>query len=466
MQKYLSDSSAGYPAGISPGRKVFKIKAGPYAGRIVVLFAKTTSEIRLTYADYPYIAWSIPQLIVSDAADQPFEACLADDNSLALVYTRSGNMDLVFVHLAYIVGVWSPGSSVLVNDSDDNFYPSLVNEPDGTLWCAWSRYSSGLYHVTVKYSDDFGANWSAGVTLSAGASSASPRLAVMGNHIYAAYSTGGDRIACRRKHFEISSWEDEQDIDSGGSYDSNFDLSSAGNFRLGLAFVSGAIHYREFDGQSWSGLYTVDADGGISPQIRYYNNVPFVFYLKSYGAGQNIAMVSRLHEGIFTTPLAVERSQRLFDKVLCYNAASGTIEDKTSAAGNITGGDIYHSQSSALLEQSGDCLYLGLSERFFFVRFILATEGSGGAVNWKYFNGENWANFEPSGGGWAFETSSKGQFLWADSAAIPGDWQKVTVEGNELFWIKATVGTPFSTRPVGSQITAAPNLTALAIGEG
>jgi len=85
MQKHLTDSTATFKAGIGPGKRIFKVASGQYAGRIVILIQTSSTDIKLTYADYPYTVWSSLSTIVSDSADYPFDAIMDDDNGRSVL---------------------------------------------------------------------------------------------------------------------------------------------------------------------------------------------------------------------------------------------------------------------------------------------------------------------------------------------------------------------------------------------
>ncbi|UCD18345.1 MAG: exo-alpha-sialidase, partial [Candidatus Zixiibacteriota bacterium] len=365
MRTYLTTSTATYKAGISPGIKVLKIDSGPYAGRMAILMQTSSSEIRLTYADYPYTNWSTPSVMVSDGADYTFDAVMDNSGNIFLAYTLGTGYDLVCRTLSLVSGTWTAGTLHTVYNGDDNYYPSLARETSGRLWLCWSRFSSGQYYINIKSSDDSGATWGsgasdAGETLSGGDTQAYSKCLLFGSYLFVPYTLDGTRLAYRRRHLESTSWDDEADISTGSGYDHNFDAAVSTDGRLGIVFDDGKIGFREFDGDHWGGIVVVDDAGGSFPQIKYFDNVPYLTYLREFGSGQEQILYSRRPGNSFSSPQILDPRKSTLAKVFCYNSVSGSYEDVTAEASNDTSGDVVHSNSSALLKNTDDALYLGL----------------------------------------------------------------------------------------------------------
>jgi len=470
MKKHILNSTASYPGGMSPQHRVFKIKTGPYAGRLAVLMPASASEIKLSWSDYPYASWSTPELIVDDAADYPFDAFMYDDGTLYLVYTLGSNGNLVFRKLTFSGGSWSVGDIVTLYDADENYYPSICLESPNRLWVAWGRYASEEYNINAKYSDDWGVNWAGGSsnpgdTILSGASSAYVKLITLEQYVYAVYSHDGNALSYRRKHFQLTLWETENDIATGSDFDENIDAARSQDGRLGVVFENGYIRFREFDGESWGGIIVIDDDGGEFPQIKYSRNIPFVVYLSDIGDDMHNILYSRRAGDAFSVPDVLAPEKNCFDKVFCYDASAAGYEDMTSAAASDSTGDIFHTDSSAIFKDAGDALYLGLDNKFHYLKLLLSASGAGGEVSWQYYDGQEWINFVPSGGSWDFSNQDKSLLLWDDMEAVPPEWQKCTVNGSELFWIKVAVVSPFTTGPVGTQVSSIPDVKAIVLME-
>jgi len=465
MQKLIAESTAQYPVGTGPGSKVFKIKQGKYAGRIVVLFQSDENSIRLCWSDYPYRAWSDPQTMVNSADDLPFEAALLSDNAIVLAYTASSGGSLITSRLIFVEGSWVPQTPVIVHDQDDNYYPGMVVEPEGKLWAAWCRDTGTDCYLNAKSSNDGGATWSNIIDLTGPVDSAVPKLICDERYIYTFYVLDANRLAYRRKGFHDSGFESENEVVNVSGISGNFDLALSENGRLGLVYDAGELRFREFDGENWSAALTVDSGGGDFPQIQYARNIPYIIYVSSQGGSQSSILYSYRVDNSFASPVSLEQGERIFDRVVLFETVSGAYEDLTSEAADANAGDVFHSGSSALLSRAGDSLYLGMNDKFNFVRFNLSTAGSGGTEAWSYFNGTEWCGFTPHGGTWNFTGSDKALLFWEDSGSIPSDWQKRAIQESELYWIRIAVTAPFGTVPTGTQLSAIPNNSAIMLLE-
>jgi len=470
MRTYLTSSTAAYKAGLSPGIKVFKVASGPYAGRMVILMQTSSSEIKLSQSDFPYAAWSTPSVIISDCADYTFDVVMDAVGHLFCVYTLDSTHDLVCRKLTFSGGGWTAESLRTVCSNDDNYYPSLAQDASGHLWVSWTRVQADSAYVNVKSSDDDGVTWGSGAadsgeTLTTGSSAAFAKILLFGSQVYVVYVQGGSTLAYRCRDIDGGSWSSEVDLASGSSLDHHFDASVSPNGRLGVVFDDDALRFRECDGVGWGGLVEVDAEGGDFPQIKYFKNTPYITYLRQYGEGQCQAVYSRRLSDEFSTPTVLDARKSCLDCVLCYDSGSGTYEDLTTAASDGTTGDGCHSESSALIKNVGDGLYLGHGDRFHYLKILLATVGAGGTVRWQYFNGQDWVSFSPSGGSFDFDGLDRELLLWDDYQSIPADWQSCRVNNRQYFWLRITPASSFTTAPVGTQITSVPNAEALVLME-
>ncbi len=470
MRTYLTNSTAAFKAGISPGIKVFKVATGPHAGRMMIVMQTSSSEIKLSYADFPYAVWSTPSVIISDCADYTFDAVMDNAGHVFCVYTLDGTHDLVCRRLAFTGGGWTADALRTIYDDDDNYYPSLTPDVSGRLWVSWTRMSSESAYVNVKSSDDGGVTWGdgasdAGETLSSGASSAYAKCLIFGSYIYVFYTLGGTVLACRRRHSDGSVWDSAVELAGGSALDHNFDASVSQNGRLGVVYDDNVIRFREYDGVAWGGIIDVDTDAGDFPQIKYFKNTPYITYLREYGSGQSQAVYSRRLTDTFSTPTVLDARKSALDGVLCYHAASGTYHDVTSAASDAISGDVCHGESSAMVQNVGDAVYVGHGSPFHYLKILLATSGSGGTVLWQYYNGQDWVSFTPSGGACHLDNPDRELLLRDDYQSLPSDWQPCRVNNRRLYWIRIAVSSSFTTAPVGTQITSVPNAEALVLME-
>ena len=177
-------------------------------------------------------------------------------------------------------------------------------------------------------------------------------------------------------------WYSETEVYSGSGLADNFATAVADDMKLGLVFVSdGNLLYKDFDGAAWSGNFSLDDEITVAPVLKYNGSIPFVFYGKDIGDNQNqLFYVSRSGSG-FASPKRVCGEVSAFDKALCYRP-SATVKyyDRSSAAADNTAGDVYHVESGKLIEDEGDALFIGQSEKFQHARIVLSTNGVGGAV--------------------------------------------------------------------------------------
>ncbi len=470
MQNHLSNSTAAYKAGISPAKRLFRVTSGSYAGRVVILLQTSPSEIKLSYSDYPYSVWSALQTVISDSADFPFDAFMNDSGHIYIAYTLGAGNDLVMRKLTLSGESWSAGALNTIYNGDDNYFPSINCEPNGRIWVTWSRLSSGLYYVNAKLSDDDGVTWpngptSPGSTLSSGADSAYSKIIIRDPYNYCIYTLGQVKLAYRKKHFNIALWDSEETIAAGSGFDHNFDAAISQDGRIGVVFDDAKIRYREFDGSSWGTLSDIDDNGGEFPQIKFVNNVPYLVYLSDFGNGQKKILYSRRESGSFSIPAIFDSRKSALSRVFCYRAVTGDYDDLTDAAESNTSSDIYHSSSGVIFKDIADALYLGLDEKFHYLKIRLSTAGSSGSVSWQYFNGQEWISFSPVGGNYNFDIADKQLLLWNDYNSVPADWQKKSVNGIERLWIRIVVSSPFTTGPVGSQITSISNVGAIVLME-
>ncbi len=468
MKQKITPSTAAHALGYPPGRKLLKVTSGPYANRQIALVQTAASEIIYTYADRPYSSWSAPVSVATDTADQPFDAIIASNGDIQVLYSEITTQNLVARQLDFSGGVWSVGPKITVYSGGPSLYPSLGWDSGDNLWVVWTLNSSGSLAIHVKSSTDGGSTWGsgpadAGTPLTGGASFAYARVLIDTRDIHVFYTEGGLTLARRSLPIAGGSWSTEQTIAAGSSVDQHFDAAVSADGRLGVVWNDSELHYREFDGAVWGAVTTIDGDGGLSSQLLFSGNIPIITYLSVFGVGQNLLMYSSRHTGSFSAPQALDSRARPFDGVLLYDAASAAFADLTSEATNGTSGDVYHPNTGVLLTGIGDALYLGLANSYRYLKILLSAAGAGGTVAYSYWNGSGWQAFTPNGGDYAFDLSDRELLLWEDYNALPPDWQKLSVNGDSRFWIKIETTSAFTTPPVGSQTTAVSDLTAISV---
>jgi len=474
MQKLLDTSGASRPTGSPPQRTLFRVPSGVFKGRLAALYMSSTSVIKLTFSDYPHENWSTPQTIVSNSNDSPFSAYMDKSGNIHLVYTDSSK-DIKYLEISFAAGEWSPGSAVDVITVDDNYNPFFLMDADDKFWCLFVNHNTSgdsKYYVRAKISEDKGSTWGTGpADIGAALSSGSNDLACVsgsriGSKLYAVYADGRSDLKYRVYDSRNEIWDAEYSIYSGDYIDDDFDIAASIDGKFGVAFaVSGdnKIYFKEYDGSSWSGVIEVETVSSRAPQITYFDTIPYIFFAKHHGNNYYSLRKAKKSGSEFAVS-DYAPAIGVFDKVFLYgDSASTQYEDKTEEASSDTSGDVFHSESSALLDSLEDCLYLGKQNRFYCAAFVLSTAGAGGAAVWEYFDGEDWKQFAPDSGAYNFDSSDKLICLWEDSGSVPSDWQVTKVNNYTAFWIRVRVVSGFSTKPVGTQIIAASKCGDLAL---
>ncbi|MEE9553982.1 MAG: hypothetical protein V3W18_06755 [candidate division Zixibacteria bacterium] len=476
MHKLLATSTAARPTGSPPQRKLFRISDGVFAGRLAALYMDSASGISLTYADSPYSSWSTPQQVISDSSDSSFSGSMDKTGNVRIVYTDSAGA-IKYLKLSIAAGTWNAGSAVTIVNVDSSYNPFIMTDGDGKLWCMFVNHqtsSDSNYYVRAKTSSDDGLNWGSGSLdlgdlLSAGSSDICFVTArQLSSSIYAVYTSGRSDLKYNAYDLGLGTWGGESSIHSGNYIDDDFDFAVSPDKKLGVVFAvstDSKIYFKEFDGAGWSGLCEIEGSLSKSPRILYADKVSDIFFAKIQGGDYGILRHARKTGDTFSVD-DFSAASGLFEKVFVYDDSAATrYEDKSSEAADSVTGDIFHSESSALLDAVDDCLYLGKQERFVCTAILLSVNGAGGQVVWEYFDGSLWKTFIPQSGVYHFDSADSLVYLWTDGESIPSDWQIGTVNGHLAYWVRAWVGTAYTTNPVGSMLIPAPRFADLALAK-
>ncbi|MCP4634536.1 MAG: hypothetical protein GY855_16530, partial [candidate division Zixibacteria bacterium] len=411
MHRCIDTSTSFFMTGIPPGEKLFKLKYGAYSNRIIAIYPETQSIIKYSYSDPPYSIWSNPETITSSSANQPVTATIDDDGNLYFVFTSSGSNDLKFVKLTFNAGSWTAGSVNTICNVDYNYCPSIVRNPNGELWVGWCYCDSSFnYTIRVKKSANDGLTWGIGSS-DIGTALSTPSiylgyvsLAMTATDLHAAYYANQTALYYRNYPLTGGSWSDEEIIYVMDNLSNDFSIASSPDNKIAIALVvrSGipGVVLKENDGLGWSGPYRADFNEDYSPIVKYLGGKPYLFHVVSYGENQKAIKFSYLSEGVFTTPEYFIEGMRPFEKVFLYDDdASTKFYDRTDEAESpdITA-DVYHPTSNALIDANNDVLYLGMEKPFYFFHSLLSTTGSGGVVQYSYWNGSVWEDFIPYSG--------------------------------------------------------------------
>jgi hypothetical protein len=467
MLKKIAETTAFFSLGLAAARKLFRLDAGEYAGRMIAVIHTSGEDIKFTYADTPYVSWSTAVSIATDAANRPSDAVMDSNGNVHLFYSDSSD-HLVTRKLAFANGNWSVGNAVVVYDAYPSRNPSATVEPGGKLWIGWGREVNGSFSLCVKSSTTDGATWGSGSSdagdiLVEGCDAVFPKLVLLNDRIVALYSADGTFLAVRSRLLSGGTWESATTVASGMELDNNYDAAVSAEGMLAVVYDINQLKYREFDGSNWGPVINLDSSEGHVPQIFFVNGVPFVVYLSPVAENQMLYKYTSRKSGSFSEPLIFDGSASWLGGVCLYQAASATYADLTDAASNDTPADVLHPGSGAIIKEAGDVAYLGMEEQFRSVYFKLFTAGLGGSVVYSYFDGVNWKAFTPAGGNFALDTTEKTLLLWDDSLAMPSDWQKTNVNGGDLFWIRIETSSQFSVAPVGTMVTAIADCVAFTV---
>jgi hypothetical protein len=478
MQKLIDTVTGFYGTGIPPQKKLFRVKSGNFADRLIALYSKSSSIIAYSWSDPPYTSWSEPTTITNTSANQPFSAVMDGGSNLYLVFTSQTNMDLKFVKLTFSVGEWSVGNPVTVCNQEDNYYPDIMKEESGKLWVSWAHFKippDANYYLHVKSSTDDGVTWGEGPNdpgepLTSGYPyPCYSSLVIALSKLFCVYTFNRSSLSYRARPLSGGSWEEEVLIYMSSYIDDQFSADSSPENRVGVAFRAptlGGVCFKEYDGGGWSGVHQVEFEDSSSPALRYFGVTPYVFFTKKYGIDQDRLHYNYKSGESFSSSEPLERALGLFDKVFCYDDdAPSKYKDRTTEAGDVTSADVYHPTSGAMLKDADDTLYLGRDEPFSVVHAILSTNGTIGTVGWQYWNGDGWQDFTPYSGGYHFAANGI-VYLWEDLGSVPLDWQQNQVNGESQYWVRAKTLTPFNVPPVGTQITAISDAKYLNVVDG
>ncbi len=466
MKQSILQTTAGAPLGYPHGRKLLRVESGQYAGRQVVIMQTAPGEIVYSYADRPYASWSAPVTVTTTAADGFFDCILEPDGDITIVYTDQATGYLMSRRLGISGGTWVVMSEVTVTDAAAARHPSLAVLQDGTLWVCWCKESGGIHTLYVKSSTDGGMTWGSGPSdqgdpLTLGASSAFGRLVIGRDDLFAVYTDGGLSISMRSKPLNGATWSSATDLATGFDFDEHFDAAVSSDGRIGVVWDNEQVRYREFDGEQWQPAVTIDTNEGAFPQLVFLDNVPMIVWTAAVGSDEHQLRYSIRQSGSFAAPVPLDSRADLFGSVVLYHNGSASFADVTAEAGSAAAGDVVHPVTGKLVENQGDTCYLGMDEKFRYVKVLLSTAGAGGTMVFSYWNGSAWVAFTPVAGAQALESIDNDLLLWEDYDSIPFDWQKKLLSGSNRFWVRLEVLSSFATAPVGSKLITISDLQAV-----
>lgn len=465
MNALIATSTATRPLGSSSSQVLFKVPSGPFAGRQIVIFQETDASLSYSAAASPYRTWTPAISIATDLATTPFDAVMAPNGDIYVVYSEISAQDLIVRKLTFINGAWSIGSPVVVNSSLQSFDPRIVIDSQGTLWIGYLRYSAPSSTIFIKSSTDGGLSWGGGPTdpgstLGASGQFVSVKLLATITTLYAVYAIGSGYVALRAMPFATGIWGDEQIAVTGTSVQAVIAAAQAQDGGIGIVYVNAGVFYRRFDGVLFGAPQIIDPTISTRVQLHYRENIPIVTWSAGRGTDQLELLYSHASSGFFTAPAPIDSRSTVAKTLLLFDLSAGTFVDRTTAAMTGGSGDVTHPSSGVTLRDTGDAIYVGMEQPFRAVHTVLSTVGVGGTLGYRYWDGVLWRGFTPAAGTIDLTTSSNHVTLWSDLAQIPGDWQRSTVNGFARFWIRIEVISTFATAPIANQITALSDLVA------
>jgi hypothetical protein len=439
----------------------------------VALYASSASALALNFSDYPYGNWSDAQVITNDSADTPCSACIDWAGNLYVVYSDT-SFALKVRKLTFSGGQWGIGAASTVVNSDMSYRPVIIKDGDGKLWCLFDHFRlsyDARHYVRAKSSSDDGQTWGSGPSdLGTSLSSAwiEPvyvSACCRGGSLFAVYCADDSRLMLRICDLSELTWRPESEILDITGIEDQFDMAISDDGRLGILLTpsSGGVFYKEFDGLTWGGLIAIDTVDARSPQIHFSGGSPQLFYAELAGSGYYLPRYAAKIGQVFVVK-DISPAFGAFDRILLFAVnESPQYQDKTSAATNVTTGDVIHSGSQGLLDSAGDCVCFGKASKFHRAAIVLSTAGMGGVVIWEYWDGVTWVEFAPQSGTFAFDSNDQLILFWQDLASVPSGWQIGLVNGINAFWVRARVTLGFTTNPVGTMIIVGTKLADMAL---
>jgi len=172
-----------------------------------------------------------------------------------------------------------------------------------------------------------------------------------------------------------------------------------------------AIYFSASDAPAWNGAYTMRLDG--NPTLTWLSKTA-------------------------TTAMG---------GAVAYDAPAYT--DETAEANNAAANDMTLLPAAPAVN---DAYYFGDANKFSVLKINIGTNGEWvGSYDWEYWNGLNWRTLDNLTDGTNGFTAGVGTHNVTFTA--PNDWEKTSVDGTSLYWIRFRVAsyTGITTQPKGTQ---------------
>ncbi len=326
MQSLIDSSSAYFGAGNAVARRQFKLRAGPYSGRKLVVYQSDAATIKCCCADAPYTTWSQPQVITSNSADYPCSGCVDSDGNVYVVYTVQGTLNLAVRKLTFNSGAWSVGAEIIVCNDKANYFASIAKDSTERLHICWTCFDSatGIHTIRHKRSTTDGVSWGtgpgdSGTVLGESSSAAYCVTAYAAPNVYCHYNVNGTQLIVRRLLDGASIWDDALVIHTGVySNDRLCSCVSESHSLVGVVFEANyKLWYAECDGVSWGGVFEISSLSATAPLLQFNGEIPYVIYGVEIGSGQVELAIAAKPEwasprSLYSRPSSVAFQQSIF----------------------------------------------------------------------------------------------------------------------------------------------------------
>lgn len=402
------------------------------------------------------------------------DAVIAPNNDIYVVYATNADKigssnDVGFMKLLYspVFDEWMIDTTTVVYDANSSTgaFNGVIARDDLYLWVAYRYYDGLNYSIEIQYSSDDGLTWN----LALQADTPGPNADET-----ATFSPFEDKLALIYYHQDVqfkwrwrnnsdppTVWQNSQlirQLSSALPSKSAYSVGSDQWGRMHMLFNENGIKYLQYESGAWEAVPTTLSTTGLYPTLTTIGTDLSAIWQESIGSAQNRLVSKRYHEDTQTWDPAISQvshpSEQKASRFLIYSSLFGTFDDRTSQAGNTGAGDMKHSATGRLLRDPDDAAYFGATVPFDYLRVGLSVSGAGGAVNWEYWNGIGWAVFTPVSGPYHF-TGKASTRLWSNADSVPLDWTATSVNGSDLlYYARARVEVPYTTGPIGTQITS------------
>ena len=214
------------------------------------------------------ITWSAATQLTTDTDSdyRPAIAQVADGTMWVVWYSyRSDNADIWYKTSSDGGAFWSAATQ-LTTDTDYDYYPSIAQAADGTIWVIWQR--NGL--LWYRTSSDGGASWSAEAQIDGNCCHYRPSLMVDGDGAMWLASERNDDIWYQTSSDNGATWSAARQWTRFVGYDDYPYLAALSGNRVGLVWQS----RRGGDDDIWFGIFGEREDVSPPPYVSSIAHIP------------------------------------------------------------------------------------------------------------------------------------------------------------------------------------------------